>query len=432
MSAIHAGAAWEDITPLMPVDIAGQLHVRKGMRTRDPITVNAAAFRQDSRTILLISVDVCVLDDAFVTQMRERCGSAWKVAPDDVFIGATHTHVAPCTVTTLVGEMNHEFMEGMTGGILRACGRAIADLEEVELYATRGYCEEMGWNRRGLHSGGRCDMYYGSWNKDFAGIEGPRDGSVPVIFAKRSGRPVKLVVTGFTTHPNCVEGESYYSADMVGATRKYLRGILGPQLNVVYFTGAAGDTAPSIMADNPHNNQPWRGEEGVERSGAYLASEIAKCLLSTVKPMVNPVIRVAGEVLEIPLRPWPTSFDPQKLTWEGARVYFGYQKANWDRYMQEMSPAMVRANAIRLGDAVICTNPAELYCAVGLRIKEKCPAKMTMIAQLTDGYCGYVPTEDAFARGGYSTWNALSCKLAAYADSLLVEASTRLIARVMA
>ena len=35
------GTAWQDITPSEPIDLMGQLHIRKGTRTRDPLTVNA-------------------------------------------------------------------------------------------------------------------------------------------------------------------------------------------------------------------------------------------------------------------------------------------------------------------------------------------------------------------------------------------------------
>jgi hypothetical protein len=55
-----------------------------------------------------------------------------------------------------------------------------------------------------------------------------------------------------------------------------------------------------------------------------------------------------------------------------------------------------------VGDAAICTNPAELYCEFGLEIKKRSPAKVTLISELADGWAGYVATPQAIRHGGYS------------------------------
>ena len=39
----------------------------------------------------------------------------------------------------------------------------------------------------------------------------------------------------------------------------------------------------------------------------------------------------------------------------------------------------------------------------GLEIKERSPFEVTLISELTNGWCGYVPTEKAFTEGGYET-----------------------------
>ena len=68
-------------------------------------------------------------------------------------------------------------------------------------------------------------------------------------------------------------------------------GPFGDDVGVVNLTGAAGDTAPRIMEDNPQNHQPWRGEAGVVRSGQYLGGEILKVIAAQTKPMVEPILR---------------------------------------------------------------------------------------------------------------------------------------------
>ncbi len=77
---------------------------------------------------------------------------------------------------------------------------------------------------------------------------------------------------------------------------------------------------------------------------------------------------------------------------------------------------------------MICTNPAEFYSEFALAIRKASPARVTLISQLTDGYCGYIPTRLAFTRGGYTTWACPTSKLSHDAGVRIVEATTRLLA----
>lgn len=428
------GSATADITPAEMLDLLGQLHVRKARYARDPLTANTVVFRQGETTLAIVSADICLLPDEFVRETQKACEAATGVPAGHVMIHSTHTHVAPCTLDSIPGEVSVPYMTGLRAAIVRAVAAAIADLEETDLFAGEGRVEQMGWNRRGLHPDGRCDMYHGSWNKDFAGIEGPRDGAVPVILARRKNGVVKSIVTGFASHPNCLEGESFYSADFPGEARRFVRENLGGPghaAGIVYLTGAAGDTAPSIMENNPHAIQPWRGEEGARRSGAYLGGEVLRVIWENTRPLAapmrEPALRIASETLRVPIRPWPAGFSPEKqVASEAMRNYYLAERAIWDGVLAQRE-AEVRINVLRIGDAAICTNPAELYCRLGHEIKQGSPARVTMIAELTDGYCGYVPTRDAFARGGYSAWPSRTAKLPEQAGEMIVDASRRLL-----
>ena len=56
---------------------------------------------------------------------------------------------------------------------------------------------------------------------------------------------------------------------------------------------------------------------------------------------------------------------------------------------------------------VIVTNPAELFVEFGIEIKVRSPFEVTLVSELTNGYCGYVPTEAAFPQKGYETHRTL-------------------------
>ena len=68
----------------------------------------------------------------------------------------------------------------------------------------------------------------------------------------------------------------------------------------------------------------------------------------------------------------------------------------------------------------------------GLEIRRASPARVTMVSELTGGYCGYVPTRLAFARGGYETWPASTSQLVPEAGEEIVRATQELLAAAFA
>ena len=421
-----AGTAWAEITPDRPLPLLGQMHVRLGQSTHDPLTVNTVVFADGDQRLALISVDVCLLPDELVRSLQSACAQATGLPPSAIILVATHTHVAPCTTNLLVGEADPAFLQQLEQATVTSVQRALANLEPVTLYAGRGYLEQMGWNRRGMRRDGSCQMYWGSWKADFVGLEGPRDGEVGVIWASKANGDVKVIIPSFATHPNCVEGESYYSADLPGQVRRVLRATLGEEVGVVYLTGAAANTAPSIMEHNPQNEQPWRGESGLIRSGLYLGGEILKVMASQTAAMVEPCLRHEQAELRLPMRAWDSWADLSEFG--GAmRDYFEQSRADWPTLLSEDNPVPVRLHVIRLGDAAICCNPAELYVEFGLAIKKHSPASVTLIAELSDGWCGYVPTPEAIRHGGYSATTNRYTRLVPEAGWIMTEATQQLL-----
>jgi neutral ceramidase len=398
--SMRVGTAYRDVTPDKPLALLGQMAVRIAERTRDPITVNAVVFDDGTSRVALVSADVCVLTEELPERMKVASSEATGIPVDDITVSATHTHVAPCTTGQLFGDVDEDWLDFFVAATAEAVRSAVDSLEEATVFAGSGWLDNMGWNRRGLRSDGACHMYHGSWQDEFVGIEGPRDGEVGVLFARRADDSVIAAVTSFSTHPNSVEGESFYSADVPGEVRRVVRAVLGDDVGVVYLTGAAADTAPSIMVDNPENIQPWRGESGLKRSGAYLGGEILRVISATTDPIECPVLRHEHTVLDIPVREWDEAVS---ITEFGGGMYefFENSRNNWDD-RRAAGPVKVPLHVIRIGDVAICTNPAELYCIFGLEMKKLSPARVTLVAELTDAWVGYVPTPQAVRHGGYS------------------------------
>ncbi len=427
---MNVGTAWEDITPDRPLHLQGQMHTRLGEYTRDPLTANAAVFDDGSLKVAVVSVDLCIIVEPLMREIQAVAAEASGIDAEHILVCATHTHVGPCPASNLVGDADPRFVADLKRLAASAVKRAVDDLEEANLFAGSGYVEHMGWNRRGLRRDGAAHMYWGSWAEGFVGVEGPRDGGVEVLCARVDDR-VKLVMSSFSTHPNTLESGSFYSADIPGEVRRVLRGVLGAETGVVYLTGAAGDTAPSIMENNPENIQPWRGEEGLKRSGAYLGGEILNVVASLIDPMPDPVLEHERTVLEVPIREWDDNADYSQFS-GGMSEFFEKGRDDWDRMKREESPVDVPVNVVRVGDAAICLNPAELYCIFGRAMKDRSPAKVTLVSELGDGYVGYVSTPHAIRHGGYSALAASHTRLAPDAGWRIVEATEELMSKAWA
>lgn len=85
-------------------------------------------------------------------------------------------------------------------------------------------------------------------------------------------------------------------------------------------------------------------------------------------------------------------------------------------------------SALAAGDCLLLFNPAELLCQFGLEIKAAAAGRRAWVIELADGRIGYVPTEQAFAGGGYETRLCRSSKLAPSAGRTIVEACAGLAA----
>jgi hypothetical protein len=68
---------------------------------------------------------------------------------------------------------------------------------------------------------------------------------------------------------------------------------------------------------------------------------------------------------------------------------------------ESMPSKQAEIHVLRIGDAVLATNPFELYQDFGLQIKARSLAAQTLVVQLAAGTGLYLPTARAVAGGHY-------------------------------
>jgi hypothetical protein len=424
-SSFLAGFSEVDFTPQPGLPLLGQMHQRLASGARDPLMCCGVALRQGGETVVMVAVDNALIARPEIIPVQQKWHQQTGLSESTLLVHATHTHDAPAAFSELLEVAKPEFVESLQQAILQCALEALAKVEPVEIFSGCGHMEQMGWNRRAMLEDGSSAMYANSGTPGFIGMEGPRDPALPVLFCRNGQQKITGILLSFATHPNSIESATVYSADVPGEVRKNLKSTFGQDVGVVYVTGAAGNTAPSIL-DPYDESHPWRGEEGLVRSGLYLASEAAKVIASSYTPMASPNLQLQQISLQISLRSWPKAGEPTYPRSPG-NTYYEKAEKGWPEYLQRNSPQEVRLSIIRIGDTVICTNPAELFVEFGLQIRDASPARVTFISQLTDGYIGYIPTEKAFSRGGYETWCAPSSKMDESTGSRIVNATVQIL-----
>ena len=80
---------------------------------------------------------------------------------------------------------------------------------------------------------------------------------------------------------------------------------------------------------------------------------------------------------------------------------------------------------VGIGDAVFCGAPGEYFVEWGLEIKKWSPFKYTFIAELCDDAVGYIPTYEAFMRGGYEATPVVSVRSTPALGQMIADANFR-------
>jgi hypothetical protein len=97
------------------------------------------------------------------------------------------------------------------------------------------------------------------------------------------------------------------------------------------------------------------------------------------------------------------------------------------RKIEERQTHIAEIQVLCVGDRAIVGVPGEFFCELGLRIKERAWPVQALISSCTNGRVGYIPTREAFQRGGYETTFGPNSMLAPEAGALIVQAALELI-----
>lgn len=435
-------------TPDRPALVQGQMYPRIARDAKDPLTMTALALQADRSAdhVIWISCDICHTAPQLVQAVRDRlAGSLPEVPPDGIILSATHTHCGP---VVSAGSYPHPGGDVMTPDetcawvadhAARVAQAAWAARQPGRITRAFGHAV-VGHNRRAQYADGKTIMYGRTDRPDFACVEGYEDHTFDILAFHDAAGALTGLLLAIPCPSQVEEHLTQWSADYWHELRQELRARLGRRLHVLGLCAAAGDISPHHILYKAQELEMLQRRGLTERQeiAQRVADGVTRALTCTAPPQGELTVAHTASRITLPGR----SVTSSERDW--ALEQFQQQQARgsdlslwWPQRLRQVAdnfeqgrpmPDMpMEMHTLRLGDAVLVTNPFELYLDYSLRIKARSPAAQTLVVQLTAGKGGYLPSERAIAGGHYGAHPA-SAPIGAEGGRLLVEQSLQAIA----
>lgn len=471
---MRVGIAEIDITPAPGLPRAGMPNPQAGEGTAWPLFARVFVFDDGAGRAAVVTLDLLAVSAETVKELRAAAAPGTGILPEDILIACTHTHWGPHTAAIMDEDADFAYLDLLRLRVADAVARAAAALCPARLKTAR--IEAPGWafNRRPIYRtprGEQVGTQGPHWIPEFVRMEGPDDPELGVLLIEdEHGRPMGGLVN-FTCHTTVGPDLPYYSADYPGPLTEKLARELGGIYG--FLQGCAGNVWQMNMS---HQREPLYQENGsghTRKMGEALADAAIEAL-KTARAVDGEAVRTARAVLRIAQRR-PT---PQQVRLAKAFLERGSKKIDMQSHMQaiyghpytfysDLSQIQesdiqgsllwqedwfargllgiwevqrragtrelieeVEVMALALGDVAISAYPAEYFCEYGLRTKANSPFAQTFVAELANGWHGYVPTREAFRHGGYEPRLGDASRLAEEAGDRLCEAGLDLLRRL--
>lgn len=369
-SSLFAGTALADITPPLEVgfltsSVDGTYAPFRAVRL--PLNARVLVLKHQDGLAALVSVDLLALSDTSVGGWGKfKRGLSSVIPGEQVILTCTHTHSAPESVALsdlYQTEAYQIWLRKVQTSISQAIDTALAGMQPCKVAYAMDTLEGFSLQRR-IHTPGGIVMSDSVQPiADALMNQQPVDRRVHIIrLVDSGGKPLVHIVHAIChpVHEMCLPE---VSSDFPGELCNFLqeRGSPGHFLN-----GAAGDTNPPTVSEGPAS---------ARKHGQALGAIVLKDhVWNTVD---SSEFQVVHEERQFSPRP--------------------------DAKIDNPGDATARFSAIRIGSLAIVFLPGEPFVETALQIEKESPFAHTIVAGFGENNIGYIPTEKAFAEGGYET-----------------------------
>ncbi len=360
--SFQAGAAVRVITPDPLLPVSGGVGVPQPVGTKKgDLFVRAFVVESDGARIAFVAIDNLGWPAVLGDRARSLIGG---IPPENILIGATHTHSAPDAYgfpdANGVHHADLEYLDFCVRQIADAVNEAIRNLEPASLKVALGEAK------------GRIAFnYYAEELYD------PRCGVIQAVSA--NGEVIATLVN-YASHPEVIGSKKgVLSPDFCGPLYDRIEAQVGGI--AVFLNGALGGmvTADNRQARSAEVDDLW--QECI-RIGTLLADEALR-ILQDGQVMANPEVRCVSRLVTFPI-------ESPVMRYILEHSPLGYASHAPDEIA-------TRINAVQLGPATPLTIPGEALPNIGYYLKRKMKTDYPFLFGLTNDAFGYMLTKVDFA-----------------------------------
>jgi len=376
--SFKAGAAMRVITPDPLLPVSG------GVGKPSPVTENkgdlyvrSLVFEKGTNRIAIVNIDnlgwPAVLGDKSRKLIKD-------IPPENVIIGATHTHSAPDAYAfpDQNGKIGAdlEYLEWCTKQIAEVVNEAVRNLEPAALKIAVGEARgKIAYN------------YYAPELYD------PRCGVIQAIATsgKNKDQPIVTLVN-YATHPEIIGSDrGILSPDLCGPLYSRIEQKAG---GIALFMNSA--QGGMVTADNRRENGKEANDWGeCVRIGELLADEALR-IIEQARVQENPDLYCTSKTVGFPV-------DSEMMRFILNHSPLGLETS-------ENNTISTRVNLLNIGTAQILTIPGEALPNIGYYLKRNMPTDHPFLFGLTNDAFGYILTKvdfNSFKRYDYITRTSL-------------------------
>jgi hypothetical protein len=352
----RAGVAVRIVTPdpLLPVS-GGVGPSHPAIEKAGELTVRALVLAEGDTKVAIVSADFLGFPSVLANKARSQIKA---IPPENILIGATHTHSAPDCYGFPDGKggtaADLKYLDSVCSRMADAVNEATAKLQPVSLKIATGEAQgKIAYN------------YYAERLYD------PRCHVIQAIGS--DGKPLATLVN-YAVHPEVLGSrQRICSPDLVGPLYDRLLekgGGVG-----IFMNSAQGGM---VTADNrrPGGKESRSWEECV-RIGRLLADEALRIVEQT-PPQKSPMLYCTSRTITFPV-------DSQALRAVMAASPLALGN-------QDHATVTTRLNLINIGNAQILTIPGEALPNIGYYLKRKMRGEHNLLFGLTNDAFGYILT----------------------------------------
>lgn len=428
-SQLYVGVGRTNITPPIGTLLMGYPDPdgqRKADRVRDPLHATALVFRSQERMVAVVSLDVGIIEDQHVEEIRQGAGAGTGIDPAVVTVCAIQTHSAPRTQHVWGWcDLDMEYINRvMVPGAIEAIAKAHASLVPARMGIGVTH-SQVGINRRQLMDDHAVGLGQNPW-----GAYAPE----MTVLRFESAKATLANLVHYGAHPTALGAWSRpISRDWPGIMIDRMESLTNAP--TLFINGAVGDIAPrSNSLGATGDNETALLEVG------FLAALDAMRAWRSIKDMRDVELATITGSFELPYRPLPSlerakqhlaAADAEKNKPGAGMCEYMHWQAVVDAHARPLLAAKRYDQVITaLGPVTLVPVPGEPFAETVLRLRHDSPFQHTLCASTSCGNNGYFCTRESLHRGGYEVWvgKALGAYLLADGiDDVLVEENLRLL-----